>query len=139
MFDLGFQELIVIFAVALMVFGPKKLPELAQNLGKGVAHLKKALFDVKQEINKEAGINLGEAGKSEFPDWKQHALEQIYGKDGFPMPGGAAQGVNPAEPVQDQALADQPEPEPSEQQPQAPQVHNDDIEGSEAQKVDNPS
>ncbi|MEN2986607.1 MAG: twin-arginine translocase TatA/TatE family subunit, partial [Thermodesulfovibrionaceae bacterium] len=34
MFDLGFQELVVIFIVALLVFGPKKLPELGYALGK---------------------------------------------------------------------------------------------------------
>ncbi len=55
MFDLGIQELIVIFAVALMVFGPKRLPELARNLGKGVAELKKAMFDIRREIDEEVG------------------------------------------------------------------------------------
>ncbi|NIR25464.1 MAG: twin-arginine translocase TatA/TatE family subunit, partial [Gammaproteobacteria bacterium] len=34
MFDLGIQELVVIFVVALLVFGPKRLPELARTMGK---------------------------------------------------------------------------------------------------------
>lgn len=50
MFDLGTQELIVIFIVALLVFGPKKLPELARTLGKGVNELKAALRGVKESI-----------------------------------------------------------------------------------------
>ncbi len=53
MFDLGMQELIVIFAVVLIVFGPKKLPELARSLGKGVAELKKALNGIKDQIDTE--------------------------------------------------------------------------------------
>lgn len=53
MFDLGFQELIVIFIVALLVFGPKKLPELARTLGKGVRDLRQAISGVKEQIDAE--------------------------------------------------------------------------------------
>ena len=37
MFDIGMPEMIVIFIVALLVLGPKKLPEVARALGKGLA------------------------------------------------------------------------------------------------------
>lgn len=50
MFDLGTQELIVIFIVVLLVFGPKKLPELARTLGRGVNELKSALRGVRESI-----------------------------------------------------------------------------------------
>lgn len=50
MLDLGFQELIVIFIVALLVFGPKKLPELARTLGRGIGELKAAIHGVKVSI-----------------------------------------------------------------------------------------
>jgi TatA/E family protein of Tat protein translocase len=53
MFDLGIQELIVIFVVALLVFGPKRLPEIARSMGKGLGELKKALDGVKTQINSE--------------------------------------------------------------------------------------
>ena len=53
MFDLGLQELVVIFVVALLVFGPNKLPELAKAMGKGVAQLKRALSDIKSEVDVE--------------------------------------------------------------------------------------
>lgn len=53
MFDIGMQELIIIFIVALLVFGPKRLPELAKTLGKGLGELKKALQDVKESAGEE--------------------------------------------------------------------------------------
>ena len=54
MFDLGIQELIVIFVVALIVFGPKRLPELGKTLGKGLFELKKAMEGIKEQMNEEA-------------------------------------------------------------------------------------
>ena len=53
MFDLGFQELIVIFIVALLVFGPKRLPELGYALGRTMNEIKKAFQSAKYEMEKE--------------------------------------------------------------------------------------
>ena len=50
MFDLGTQELIVIFIVAFLVFGPKKLPELGRTLGKGIREFKKSVKDTTDEL-----------------------------------------------------------------------------------------
>jgi len=50
MLDLGLSELIVILAVALIVLGPKKLPELARNLGKGLAQFRRASEDLRRSI-----------------------------------------------------------------------------------------
>ena len=46
-------ELIVIFIVALVVLGPKKLPEVAKTLGKTLADLKKSFDDVKGQVQTE--------------------------------------------------------------------------------------
>lgn len=47
MFGIGLPELIIIFIVALLVFGPKKLPELGRMLGKGLAEFRKASDEIK--------------------------------------------------------------------------------------------
>ncbi|MBF0590708.1 MAG: twin-arginine translocase TatA/TatE family subunit [Nitrospirae bacterium] len=51
MFDLGMQEIIMIFVVALLVFGPKSLPELARKIGKVMGQIKRVMFDVRSQIN----------------------------------------------------------------------------------------
>jgi sec-independent protein translocase protein TatA len=45
--QLGFSEMFVIFVVALLVFGPKKLPELGKSLGKGIREFRKATDELK--------------------------------------------------------------------------------------------
>lgn len=53
MFGIGMPELIVIFVIALLVVGPKKLPDLARALGRGFAEFKKATNDVRQTLDAE--------------------------------------------------------------------------------------
>ena len=48
--NIGLPELIVILIVALLVIGPKRLPDVAQALGKGLAEFKKAMEDVKDGL-----------------------------------------------------------------------------------------
>src|SRR5262245_66467518 len=54
MFGLGFWEIAIILAVALLVLGPSKLPELAKGLGKGLREFRKATEDFKSTIEDEA-------------------------------------------------------------------------------------
>ncbi|MBU1628369.1 twin-arginine translocase TatA/TatE family subunit [bacterium] len=51
MFGIGFQELIVILIIALIIVGPKKLPEIAKAIGRGLAELRKASNDIKDLVN----------------------------------------------------------------------------------------
>ena len=47
MFNLGFPELVVVFTLALLLFGPRKLPEIGRSLGKSLNEFKKATNDLK--------------------------------------------------------------------------------------------
>jgi sec-independent protein translocase protein TatA len=51
--NLGFPELMVIFVVALLVFGPKRLPELGRSLGRGISEFRRASSDLKTSIERE--------------------------------------------------------------------------------------
>ncbi len=48
--DLSFGKLLIILLVVMVLFGSKKIPDLAQGLGKGIREFKKALKDVDEEI-----------------------------------------------------------------------------------------
>ena len=52
MFGIGMQELIIIAVIALIVVGPKKLPDLAKTLGKGFSEFKKATEGITDELKK---------------------------------------------------------------------------------------
>lgn len=67
MFGIGLPELILIMAVALIVVGPDKLPELAKSLGKGIVELKKAASSLKESLNEV---------DEETPSWDQEDLEK---------------------------------------------------------------
>lgn len=51
MFNMGMPELLVIFGVALLILGPRKLPELARALGKGLAEFKRATRDLQESLD----------------------------------------------------------------------------------------
>ncbi|BCU07805.1 Sec-independent protein translocase protein TatB [Allochromatium tepidum] len=53
MFDVGFQELILVAIVALVVVGPERLPRVARVAGKWVGHARRTLANVKHEIDRE--------------------------------------------------------------------------------------
>ncbi len=53
MFGLGFPEIVVILVLALVLLGPKRLPDVAKQLGKGLREFKKATDDLKSQFESE--------------------------------------------------------------------------------------
>lgn len=51
MFGIGMPELLIILVVALIVVGPKKLPDMAKSLGKGLSQFRKAADEIKEEFS----------------------------------------------------------------------------------------
>jgi len=55
--SLGLPEIAFIFVIALLIFGPKKLPELGRTLGRGMAEFRRATDELKRSINTELALD----------------------------------------------------------------------------------
>ena len=58
--DLSFGEIFVIFLAIVILFGPKKIPQIARELGQGLRKMRGAVDDIKQEIMKETDEPISE-------------------------------------------------------------------------------
>lgn len=74
MWSLGWQETVFIFLLALLIFGPKKLPELGKNLAKGLAEFRKHSSELKATFDREMANIERETG-SIRQDLNQHVNE----------------------------------------------------------------
>jgi len=79
MFGIGFPELLLIMAIALIVLGPKRLPDLARALGRGFAEFKRATDELKKTFEEETRSTTirrppGNPGKLTPPG----AMHEIY-------------------------------------------------------------
>ena len=75
MFGIGMSELLIILGLALILIGPRKLPELARSLGKTMGELRRATDDLKETMAEEI-----EPIKEEIPDKEElkEALEKRF-------------------------------------------------------------
>ena len=62
--SLGMGELIIIFTVALIVFGPRKLPELGRSLGKSLQEFKRASSELRHTLDEEISVEERKAAPS---------------------------------------------------------------------------
>jgi sec-independent protein translocase protein TatB len=75
MFGIGMPEMLLICAIALIVIGPKKLPDLAKSLGRAFGEFKKATSDLKESL--EVDTDLSDVSKpfDEITDDIKHSLD----------------------------------------------------------------
>ena len=76
MFGLGTQEILIILAIALILFGPKNLPEIGRSLGQGLRELKKASNDVMHTLDTDYDEPATEPSRNPEP-----APEQVQKKE----------------------------------------------------------
>ena len=68
MFDIGLQELILIFVIALLVFGPKNLPQLGRSLGRAMREFRRASAEFESTIRTNLQIDEPELTPSVVPE-----------------------------------------------------------------------
>jgi len=81
MFGIGFQEMLVILVIVLIFFGPKRLPDLAKSLGKGIAEFKKASDEVRKGIDEAVREEPAEPPAPQESDTKPARGESASGAD----------------------------------------------------------
>jgi sec-independent protein translocase protein TatA len=74
MFGLGFGELVLVFLIALIFIGPKKLPELAKGLGKGIREFQDAAKGMKDQI--EQSIEEDKKASPKVETIAQHPINE---------------------------------------------------------------
>ena len=74
--SLGTQEMVVIFVLALLLFGPKKLPELGKTLAKALGEFRRASTELKSTFERE--MNAIERETDSLKEASQHYQDQIY-------------------------------------------------------------
>ena len=75
--QLGFQELLLILLIVLLVFGAKRLPEMGAAIGKGIREFKRSIKDVQSSIE-------GGAERDELPPGQARPLETPVNRSGDP-------------------------------------------------------
>jgi len=78
MFGIGMQELLIIAVIALLVVGPRKLPDLAKSLGKGFSEFRRAADGVTEDIKQ--AVKEDEKPKND-DDWKDSLLMKKPGNE----------------------------------------------------------
>jgi len=72
--NIGLPELLIILAIALLIFGPKKLPEVGRSIGRALREFRKTSDEIKEKIEEEIQVD-------EFKDIKEEFKKDIEGNE----------------------------------------------------------
>jgi TatA/E family protein of Tat protein translocase len=127
--SLGATELLFILAIALIFFGPRKLPQIARSMGKGLAEFRKASDDFKRTWEREVALDTGtddhaimsptgetaeanatDASLPNDPQLEPANPEWVVPRDDSPYAAAATADASSPEPIPVPAEATQPEP-----------------------------
>ena len=77
--NLGMSEMVFIFLLALIIFGPRKLPEIGREIGKALAELKRASNEFKSQLESEIEQVNVEEERKKFRDKAQELMQEAQG------------------------------------------------------------
>jgi sec-independent protein translocase protein TatA len=113
MFDIGLQELVLIFVIALLVFGPKNLPQLGRSLGRAMREFRRASEEFRSTIETNLEINapdpIPQSMSEPFPSATTPAATPAAAADGA-LPDAVLSPHGVANPEGEIAAADDGEP-----------------------------
>ncbi len=78
---LGMQEMLIILVVALIVFGPRKLPQIGKTLGKSVAEFRRTSTELRSTLEREVQMEEFRAARSEVSELKKDVSDLGRGLD----------------------------------------------------------
>jgi sec-independent protein translocase protein TatA len=106
--SIGLPELLLIFVIALLLFGPRKLPDIGKSLGKAMGEFRRASNDLKRSLEEEVAADELRAAKKEIEDVARPA----------PLAEPAAAPAGGTQPTEPQPQTPEPGPQPTEPKPQ---------------------
>jgi TatA/E family protein of Tat protein translocase len=120
--NLGVPELLVIFIVALIVFGPKKLPELGRSLGRGINEFKRASNELKNTLDEEIRAEERRQATPRVSEERRQATPRVSEERRQATPAVSEEGRQaiPVSPESEDSHAATPASPVSEDHPQAP-------------------
>ena len=135
MLGIGMQEILIILVVALIVIGPKRLPELARTLGKGFAEFRKAADDLQETVRMDLQKEKHEEFRQKYPHMvpdedESASTETAADKDTPTVTGRAA-----AEEMVDKKTTE-PGSEPEDKPDPEPSYNPEEIEGGDETEDD---
>ena len=98
MLDIGFQELLLILVIALLVFGPKKLPELGRSIGRALREFRRASEEFRSTIEDNLQINEPAPMPAIAPGETGPSASVVPSLDPVPVPRPDSDGIGDARP-----------------------------------------